>query len=143
MIAYTKFIDSKTQTRPIDIDFLNLSTSNRLLAKVNLGSPSKNCLGVGICKIDLLSIRTTGTSFSPCSAIAMIKKHRDDRLAICFRKDSLSSRNMKTHFHDDTFLVEESYVLPISLVRSLNCQPIIHQGFYRVEECKEFLSVYF
>ena len=124
--------------------FSNPFLSKEILAKVNLGSPSKNCLGVGICKIDLLlSIQQKDFSSSSCSTIASIKKNRDGRLTFRFRKDNLPARIIETHFHGHTFLVEERYVLPTALVRSLQCQSIIQQGIYKVEECSEFLCVDF
>jgi len=115
-----------------------------VLARVNLGSPSKNCLGVGICKIDLLSlIDQDATSLSPCSSIAILKKHEEDRLSIHFKIGSLSSNVKEAHFHGDTFIVEENYILPKAVVQLVGCRPTIFSGFYQVDKSKDSFIVYF
>jgi len=122
--------------------YLLLLLDKGVLAKVNLGSPSKNCLGVGICKIDLLSLVEQDTSLLPCSSIAILKKYKKDRLSIHFKIDSLSSKAMKVHFQEGTFIVEENYTLPNRIVQLVGCRPKIFKGFYQIEKTKDSLIVY-
>lgn len=131
------------QTNPLKESLIPIPVKG-VLAKVNLGSPSKNCLGVGICSIDLLSsVKEGRNSLLPCSTIAILEKHKEDRLSIHFKIDSLSFKAIKAHFHEGTFIVEENYTLPNSIVQKIGCRPVIFSGFYPVKKSKAFFSVSF
>lgn len=106
-----------------------------LTAHVVLGSPKKNCAGIGICRIERAA-RHEDAASSPkrcCQAKALLTS-KDDKLILYFVKHSLPACVLHKQFKNDHFPVDSEVFLPNEIALELGFRPgtFIVQGDYKV-----------
>ncbi len=121
------------------------TTTKKVKAEVQFGSPQKSCTGVGICRVGVLSATNTKTeSHSNKKAIAYLSLTREKALKVSFFKESLSEIAKKIYFHNLKFVVQDDVEFPQPIAERLEVPKIrLVTGVYKVEESEQFLTVIF
>lgn len=121
-----------------------MTVPQRILAEVVYGLSSRDCKGMGICKINAVkkavSLLTTGTCNSSFAYLFVINP---TTIQLDFLRDSVSSIQFAERFAEG-FCLEEAFVLPPFITESLaGCKPVLMQGLYPVKLSTAFISVEF
>ncbi|MEL7247926.1 MAG: hypothetical protein AAFO03_05890 [Bacteroidota bacterium] len=99
------------------------STSPRtgVTANIVLGSPKKNCEGVGICRIERARDHQKKSAHRAClcTAKALLSAKDDQHLLIFLVKHSLAACAVKKHFQGEFFQMEEPVMLPEAIRQEL------------------------
>ena len=116
----------------------------KIYANTRFGIPSQNCVGLGICSLELLaSIQDKPVITCACdNGRVTIKALGDDRLCFQFLKSDLSSKSRAKHFGNKVFVIQEDFVLPNSFTRVLGFNKTIRVGVYPVIEEKQHYKVF-
>lgn len=116
-----------------------------IYANARFGIPSQNCVGLGVCSIELLSsINEKPAINCNCdNGNVSIQDLGDDRLCFQFLKSDLSSEARAKHFGKLIFVIEEDYVLPNAVTRILGYRKTLKVGGYPVIEENEYYKVFF
>lgn len=108
-------------------------------AEIVFGTPSKNCEGVGICR--MIGPNYLAGKEIKCPHVTGYLSLDMGRnvLYIRFSKRSLSSEMVARHFCKRLFKVTEPYKVPVHISRFLGTQQIvmIQAGSYAVRETRE------
>ncbi|MFN4079489.1 MAG: hypothetical protein ACK4NS_01190 [Saprospiraceae bacterium] len=114
--------------------------NKQIWAQVILGSPSEDCLGVGICRVLPNGARV---EIFKCAAYrAIIGLTEENRCCIKFLKEGFDVKTIKRHFGWNLFQASESYALPANICRSLKVKSLIlSAGVYPVFVSDKFLIV--
>lgn len=119
------------------------TTSNEIMASVVFGTPSKNCEGIGICR--MLDAKYTAGIMIKCPHVPGYLSLEAERgvLKIRFPKKFLTSQMVARHFCKRLFKVTESYKVPAHISRALGIKKNIQiaEGTYQVQETAEDLIV--
>ncbi len=116
----------------------------KIYANARFGIPSQNCVGLGICSIELLSsiYETPAITCNCDNGNCSIQDLGDDRLCFQFLKSDLSSEAQAKHFGNPIFVIEEDYVLPKSITRILGYSKTLKAGGYPIIDEKENYTVF-
>lgn len=102
-------------------------------AEVIFGSLSKNCRGVGICKVDVHGETLSNCKKCPCRASASIEVLSDDSVRFTFRTESLNTFLYNRYFKHDEFPVPEGFVFQPDLLNALSLDTfVVKPGIYPV-----------
>lgn len=112
----------------------------QIRAQVILGSPSEDCLGVGICRI--LPNGAKVEMFRCAAHRAIVGLAEGNKCCIKFLKEDFDVKTIKRHFGWNLFQVSEAYALPTNICRSLKIQSLILvAGIYPVFVSEKYLIV--
>ncbi|MGA1582861.1 MAG: hypothetical protein ACO4CH_06395 [Saprospiraceae bacterium] len=112
--------------------------------EVIFGSLSKNCRGVGICKVDVHGEGTTNCKKCPCRATAIIEVRSPDIVRFTFFTESLNTFLYNRYFRHDEFPVPEGFVFNSQLLKVLQIDEfVIKPGVYPVKNSGQTASVEF
>ena len=114
-------------------------------AEVEFGNINNNCKGIGICRvITVSSLRSYKKACRTCNkAVALISKV-DNKIKISFFKYSMNSNLIRKYFKDKSFILEEDYKLPKSVLKKLKSKKeTLKTGKYKVQYSRNYLSVVF
>lgn len=116
----------------------------KIYANARFGIPSQDCVGLGICSLELLSsIHDTPAIACHCdNGRVIIKALGGDRLCFQFLKCDLSPESRVKHFDNNIFVIQEDFVLPISITRILGFKQILKSGAYPIIEEKQHYKVF-
>ena len=117
--------------------FERLVASDPIQMEIVFGRPSKDCVDIGICRINLVSdMPSSSKELCDCEniAIALVQQQRNGQLLFRFPKNQLNKTIIKTQFADNLFTVAEPYILPELLQRLYSPRLLIEVGSYRVTE---------
>lgn len=112
-------------------------------ANIVLGSPKKNCEGIGICRIERAAVsKPMPTSRKCCQAKALIIR-KEGRLIFYFIKHSLSPCVVKKQFQNGQFKLTESILIPDDIGHELGlpAQSSLTTGYYDVIDLGTHLSI--
>lgn len=118
--------------------------SKSIKADVLFGAPSKDCSGVGICRIGLRG--TFNEEWNKCKAAAVeISLTNDKKLQLKFGIDTMCLRIKKVHFRHDYFRIQENFMLPDFVNKALGLKDkyIFKSGRYKVQVTAKNFSVVF
>ena len=117
---------------------------SKIYANARFGIPSQNCVGLGVCSLELLSsIHDTPAIACNCdNGRVTIKTSGDDKLCFQFLKCDLSSEARAKHFRNSIFVLQEDYTLPVSFTRILGYNKTLKAGGYPIIEEKEYYKVF-
>ncbi len=117
-----------------------------IYAEARFGIPSKNCVGLGVCKLELLSsVQSWNKPPCVCSkARVLIHETTSDRLCFLFDKTSLSLSTIQQHFSSATFVIHEDFQLSTTMAKQLGkTSYILRQGYYPIIDLEAFYKVIF
>ena len=123
----------------------NTGTAQEVELSIVLGSPSKNCEGIGICRmLDSKYLAGRGIKCPHVPGFLSLDTKRR-LLVVRFPKRFLTSQMVARHFCKQLFKVTESYRVPARFVRVFGIQESIHimKGNYKVVETEEEMIVMF
>lgn len=112
-------------------------------ANVVFGKLSKDCAGIGICKVIVNAIAATQHSHCQhCKVI--IRKRHPDQIEFYFVSDSICQKSRRRFFQREFFHVGESFYLPGAITGWLGLKnPIIKAGDYPMKKMKDYILVVF
>jgi len=114
----------------------------KIRVEVIFGSPGKNCLGAGICRI--LSVEHVRVRWKCPSALAWLILSSEGSIRLAFDRSQLLPENYDQYFRDHMFYVEEPYSIPEPLISMLNLDEFtVESGLYSVKVSAQFLTVIF
>lgn len=112
-------------------------------AGVVFGKISRDCAGIGICKVTVNTKAVKPDCNCPWSK-AILKKDQFGQLAFYFPNKSLSIKNRLKFFNREFFMVGESFVLPPAIAQSLGMQNIVvDAGQYPMVKMQDYICVLF
>jgi len=123
----------------------NNASSKTIQAGVEFGMPSKDCRGLGICRISLHPIGTRKSNLAcSCSqTIASMQLLANGQLQMRFSQSSLPTAIIRQQFINNIFIVQESYTLPAEIAQVIGRTKVIRPGHYRIEEQGRYFVVHF
>lgn len=134
--------------------YRDLSVHNPLLhvrlgvpSEVVLGSPKKNCQGIGICRIDRAGARKKehrSVDQQPCQvAKALLVAHSMDTLYLYFIKHSIKASPCKDQFNRRVFRIADPVSLPDDISAELGFpkHAVITRGVYPIMDLSTHLCI--
>jgi len=115
-----------------------------IYANARFGIPSQNCVGLGVCSLELLpSIHDKPAIACSCdNGRVNIKSLNGDRLCFQFLKSDLSPESRAKHFGSNIFVIQEDYNLPVVFARALGFNKTLKVGNYPIFEDSLFYIVF-
>ena len=117
----------------------------RILAEVVYGLSSRNCKGMGICKINAVDAPDYQANNTPCGAsLAYLQVPNSSTIRVEFLKDSITPEQYALRFASGYFCLEEAFDFSDELLTALKIDnPSIAKGVYRIEDEPQFIIVDF
>ena len=117
----------------------------QILAEVVYGLSSRNCKGMGICKINAVDAPDYQASNTPCGAsLAYLEVLDSSTIRFEFLKDSITPEQYALRFASGYFCLEEAFDFSDELLTTLKIDnPRIAKGVYRIEDGPQFITVDF
>lgn len=133
----TKKLDVKAKEEP--------QPQIRVLAEVVYGLSSRNCKGMGICKINAVQNAEQLFFDSPCgSSLAYLQVVDAGRIRVDFLKETINTVQFVERFADGFFLLEEPFSFSPSFTKKLTaCGNSLVKGRYPVLFYPEFITIEF
>ena len=112
-----------------------------LLLEVVYGLTSRDCRGMGICKLIKASANLVGTTANPCgSSIARGGIGEEGRFELLVLRNTLSEEQWERRFASGKFVLEEAFRVPEELF-AVGIE--LKEGSYTVEVVGEYLRISF
>lgn len=117
----------------------------RILAEVVYGLSSRNCKGMGICKINAVDAPDYQTSNTPCGAsLAYLQVLNSSTIRLEFLKDSITPEQYALRFAGGYFCLEEAFGFSTNLLTLLETTSMcIAEGTYPIQDSAQFITVDF
>lgn len=117
----------------------------QILAEVVYGLSSRNCKGMGICKINAVDSPDYQASNSPCGAsVAYIQTLNSSTIRFEFFKDSITPEQYALRFASGYFCLEEAFCFSDQLLDALETvNTSIAKGVYPIQDGPKFIIVDF
>jgi len=128
------------------LSYLTTSSELGIYAAARFGIPSKNCVGLGICQLELIpSVQALNKDTCSCNrARVFIQRESSDRLSFLFEKASLSLPTIQQHFSSRIFVIQEAYILSTIFLKPLGIPNYVLQpGSYPIIERKKYYQIIF
>ena len=111
--------------------------------EVEFGSPLKNCLHYGICRVEIF--RAGGKNGCGCTAAPATLRHWEGKgLEFVFHRDHLKPLIWQKHFGEGVFLITDAYALPPAVAAAIGIRSFtISPGIYPVLVTNNNLIVIF
>ena len=98
-------MESKIKT--LEMTGLSLSQLTRTaIVDVEFGSPMKNCLHYGICRVTIPAAVAQGRC--PCLCRATIRAYQNSRVDFVFNKKDIPAKTYEKHFSSGFFRVDDA-----------------------------------
>lgn len=112
--------------------------ATEIYAEVVFGTPSKKCLGTGICKV--LPVRTIRSCECKTTRVKIFKQE-EQSLVFQFRRSKICATKER-HFKDGQFTLEESVEIPLFVKAQLEMEALfILSGSYPITENDLYVTV--
>jgi hypothetical protein len=120
-------------------------SKTQILAEVVYGLSSRNCKGMGICKINAVDAPDYQASNTPCGAsLAYLQVLNSSTIRFEFLKDSITPEQYALRFASGYFFLEEAFGFSDELLTALETDnPSIAKGVYRTQDGPQFITVDF
>ena len=117
----------------------------QILAEVVYGLSSRNCKGMGICKINAVYAPDYQASNTPCGAsLAYLQVLNPSTIRFEFLKDSITPEQYALRFASGYFCLEEAFGFSDELLTVLETDnPSIAKGVYQIQDGLQFITVDF
>ncbi len=129
----------------VKVSKLDFFVQQRMFAEIVFGTPSKQCLGHGICAVFPTAGAPYNTSRS-CKAVSTILfKTLSGQVGLAIPRRSLPQHILTKHFSDNYFQVEEHFCLPENILEKLQLSTgfIIRAGVYKICFIRNFILIFF
>ena len=116
-----------------------------ILVEVVYGLISRDCKGMGICKISAVTSNTPQRSNSLCgSSLAYLKKVKDNVLRFDFLRETISEEQFTLRFSSGVFYMEEPFCFSSELSELLGLEFVcIAEGEYLLSYTVQFVGLEF
>lgn len=112
-------------------------------SEVIFGKPSKDCAGLGICKVNVNTKSVSTQNDCPASK-AIIKTDRFGQVGFYFKNESLCIKARRKYFNSSYFVLGESFVLPKQVIQLMKLKHgVIEAGEYPILKMKSHTLVLF
>ena len=117
----------------------------QILAEVVYGLISRNCKGMGICKINPVDSPDYQASNTPCGAsLAYLQVLNSSTIRFEFLKDSITPEQYALRFAGGYFCLEEAFSFSESLLTALGTSKLsIADGTYPIQESTQLITIDF
>lgn len=117
----------------------------RILAEVVYGLSSRNCKGMGICKINAVQSAEQYLASSPCgSSLAYLQVMDEGVIRFDFLKNTISTTQFTERFADGAFCLEEAFFFAPPFVQTLSqCGAGLLKGNYPILIKEELIRIEF
>lgn len=120
-------------------------TQTRILAEVVYGLSSRNCKGLGICKINAVQNPEQYLASGSCgSSLAYLQVLDETTIRFDFLKTTISTHQYAERFADGAFCLEENFAFALSFAQTLShCGTGLLKGNYPICIREELISIEF
>ncbi|MDX2071180.1 MAG: hypothetical protein SFV55_22310 [Haliscomenobacter sp.] len=117
----------------------------RILAEVVYGLSSRDCKGMGICKINAVDSPDYQAGKAPCGAsLAYLQVVNSSTIRFTFLKSSIMPEQYALRFAGGYFCLEEAFAFSDHLSTALETTNIcIPEGVYPIQDGEQFIIVDF
>lgn len=117
----------------------------KILAEVVYGLSSRNCKGMGICKINAVDAPEYETSSTPCGAsLAYLQVLNPSTIRFEFLKQSITPEQYALRFASGYFCLEEAFSFSANLLNGLKTNNTgITEGTYPIRDSAQFITIDF
>ncbi len=117
----------------------------QILAEVVYGLISRNCKGMGICKINPVDSPDYQASNTPCGvSLAYLQVLNSSTIRFEFLKDSITPEQYALRFAGGYFCLEEAFCFSDQLLDAMETDNTsIAEGVYRIQDGPQFITVDF
>ena len=117
----------------------------KILAEVVYGLSSRNCKGMGICKINAVDAPDYQASSTPCGASsAYLQVLNPSTIRFEFLKQSITPEQYALRFASGHFSLEEAFCFSANLLNVLETtNTCIAEGTYPIRDSAQFITVDF
>lgn len=117
----------------------------KILVEVVYGLSSRNCKGMGICKINAVDAPDYQASNTPCSASsAYLQVLNSSTIRFEFLKQSITPEQYTLRFASGYFCLEEAFCFSDQLLMVLGTGNLsIAEGVYPIQDSAQFITVDF
>ncbi len=122
--------------------FLASDKIKSTIVEVEFGSPMKNCLHYGICRVTI----PAASAKKPCScrSLATIQLLDKNLLQFVFDKNKMNHKTFEKYFKSGFFQVDDGYEMPSAILEKINLEKYtIKNGRYPVLKNGDTLKVVF
>ena len=125
--------------------FIPECCTGAILVEVVYGLASRNCKGMGICKINpIVQFEHYGQNNLCSSSLAFLQILGNSTLRIDFLKESISPEQFDRRFSGRHFILDEPFYFPESLLKVLNTAiESLPSGVYPIQELDDRIRVDF
>ena len=101
------------------------------IVDVEFGSPMKNCLNYGICRVTIPAAAAQGRC--PCLCRATVRAYEDSMLQFVFDKKNMPAKTFEKHFSNGFFQVDDGYTMPPGILQKIGLEKYaIKEGRYPI-----------
>ena len=101
------------------------------VVEVEFGSPMKNCLHYGICRVSIP--RAAGRKPCSCWSMASVYPLSDNLLQFVFDKNKMNKKAYDKYFKSGFFQIDDKYELPPEILYRIGLEKhVIKEGKYPV-----------
>lgn len=119
-----------------------LNEVDSAIIEVEFGSPMKNCLHYGICRVTLPNANIGDRC--PCLCIAIIRPFEKDLIQFIFDKNKLPESTFKKYFKSGLFQVDDEYEIPKDILQKIKLEKfLIRKGQYPILADENHLKIIF
>lgn len=112
------------------------------IIEVEFGSPMKNCLHYGICRVTIPS-SILGERCS-CSSLAVIQNFGDGLVRFIFNKNKLTDSTHEKYFKKGIFQIDDEYEIPKDILQKIGLEKfLIKKGLYPILIERHILKIIF
>jgi hypothetical protein len=117
----------------------------RILAEVVYGLSSRNCKGMGICKINAVDAPDYRANNTPCGAsLAYLQVINSSTIRFEFLKDSITAEQFALRFASGHFYLKEAFNFSNHLLNALETDKTsIAEGVYPIQDEPQFITIDF
>lgn len=121
------------------------AVQTQILAEVVYGLSSRNCKGMGICKINAVGSPDYQASNTPCGAsLAYLQVLNSSTIRFEFLKDSITPEQYTLRFASGYFCLEEDFSFSDQLLDVLEAKNVnIAEGVYPIQDSAHFVTIDF
>jgi hypothetical protein len=119
-----------------------LTEVDSAIIEVEFGSPMKNCLHYGICRVNIPSAYI-GERCS-CRSLAVIQNFGDGLVRFIFNKNKLTDSTHEKYFKKGIFQIDDEYEIPKDILQKIGLEKfLIKKGLYPILIERHILKIIF
>lgn len=113
-----------------------------VIVEVEFGSPLKNCLHFGICRVTIPA--TLPENHCPCRSPARISAYEKIQTQFIFDKTKMPANTIEKYFKKGIFRIDNAYLLPAEVAEKIGRNNYVFKpGLYPVMEFENTFRIIF